>query len=39
MFRNDCKNKTLLQFNQDSRLRGNDGEFNISGLILGLQRF
>jgi len=38
IFRNDCKNNPLFNSNQDSRLRGNDGKFNISCLILGFAK-
>ena len=38
MLTNCCKNKLLFKFNQDSRLRGNDGELTISCFILGFTK-
>ena len=38
IFKNYCKNKLLFEFNQDSRLRGNDGTFTISCRVLGFAK-
>ena len=38
IFRNFLKNNLLHKFNQDSRLRGNDGELTISCGVLGFAK-